>query len=329
MTRTQKLGLCTWLPEDPVSLAEMNDNFSRLDANGGRSLLLAEASMRTLGGVMAAVAHQGGHAAYAERVQVDAFQDPDQIAENSGVYYRGKKLELLSEGLQSDEVWGNPGTTSTNAYYNVTNLGKAFKPKQQWNKVFDFYPNAFGKLTKLKLILSMTVSQTTTIRLAIQDTEAAQDVLTTELVTIHSEEKNFEFPVNLVLDPNRRYAMCAWLEEGATTIGMNCIEFTVTPLVYTNGSVTMKPMEIPAGTARLELLLHDNGTAAAPSLKLGTGAFAALTQLSAKADKIPGGTGATLRRYSVEVPAGAQTAQLKLTLNGAACKVYDYALIAM
>lgn len=31
MTRTQKLGLCTWLPEDPVCLAEVNDNFSRLD----------------------------------------------------------------------------------------------------------------------------------------------------------------------------------------------------------------------------------------------------------------------------------------------------------
>ena len=36
MTRTQKLGLCTWLPEDPVSLAEVNDNFTRLDASGGQ-----------------------------------------------------------------------------------------------------------------------------------------------------------------------------------------------------------------------------------------------------------------------------------------------------
>ena len=84
MTRTQKLGLCTWLPEDPVSLAEMNDNFSRLDANGGRSLLLAEAGLLSLGGAMAALAHQGGHAVYAERVQVDAFQDAEQIAANSG-----------------------------------------------------------------------------------------------------------------------------------------------------------------------------------------------------------------------------------------------------
>ena len=35
MTRTQKLGLCTWLPEDPVCLAEVNDNFTRLDDSGG------------------------------------------------------------------------------------------------------------------------------------------------------------------------------------------------------------------------------------------------------------------------------------------------------
>ena len=36
MTRTQKLGLCTWLPEDPVCLAEVNDNFTRLDDSGGQ-----------------------------------------------------------------------------------------------------------------------------------------------------------------------------------------------------------------------------------------------------------------------------------------------------
>lgn len=290
--------------------------------------LLADTRI-ALGGALAAMAHQGGHSAYAEFIQADAFQDSDQIAENNGTYYRDKKLELLTEGLQSDEVWGNPGTTSTNAYYNVTNLGRAFKPKQQWNKVFDFYPNAFGKLTKLKLILSMTVSQTTTIKLAIQDTEAAQDVLTTELVTIHSEEKNFEFPVDLLLDPNRRYAMCAWLEEGATTISMSCIEFMVTPLVYPNAIITMKSMIIPAGTTQLELLVHDTGTASSASLKFDSGDFITLIQTNAKTDKISGGTTTTLRSYNINIPDSAQTAQLRLTLNDATCKIYDYALIAL
>ena len=52
MTRTQKLGLCTWLPEDPVCLAEVNDNFSRLDTSGARALRQAEAGLIALGGVM-------------------------------------------------------------------------------------------------------------------------------------------------------------------------------------------------------------------------------------------------------------------------------------
>ena len=54
MTRTQKLGLCTWLPEDPVCLAEVNDNFTRLDDSGGRALRLAEAGLVQLGGTSGA-----------------------------------------------------------------------------------------------------------------------------------------------------------------------------------------------------------------------------------------------------------------------------------
>ena len=50
MTRTEHLGLCKWVPEDPVSLEQMNDNFSRLDENGGRSVRLAESGLVTRAG---------------------------------------------------------------------------------------------------------------------------------------------------------------------------------------------------------------------------------------------------------------------------------------
>ncbi len=103
MTRTQKLGLCTWLPEDPVCLAEVNDNFTRLDDSGGRALRLAEAGLVQLGGLMAAQAHQGGHAAYAN-MQVDAFRDSAQISAYAGVFYRGNCVELLTAGLADGTV---------------------------------------------------------------------------------------------------------------------------------------------------------------------------------------------------------------------------------
>lgn len=323
MTRTQKLGLCTWLPEDPVSLAEMNDNFSRLDANGGRSLLLAEASMRTLGGVMAALAHQGGHAMYAERVQVDAFQDAEQIAEYADAYYRGGMLRMLTSGQSGGVVYGSPSATNVNAFHAKTLSNRITKDAR--TKLCTFYTDGFGQLTNLTVLFTDSMSYSMKMKLIIQDTEANQDVLTTELQTF-SSTSTVSFPVNFRLDPNCKYALYVYAEDRGAVMAK--ITFTITPLVYSSGSVTMQPLTIPAGAARLELLLHDNGTAPAAALKFDSGAFTDLTQLSVKADKIPGGTAAKLRRYTVDVPTGAQTAQLKLSLSSS-CKTYDYALIAM
>lgn len=323
MTRTQKLGLCTWLPEDPVSLAEMNDNFSRLDANGGRSLLLAEASMLTLGGVMAALAHQGGHAVYAERVQVDAFQDADQIAGSENTYYRGRKLQLLTSGQSGGVVYGSPSATNVNAFHAKTLSNRITKDAR--TKLCTFYTDGFGQLTNLTVLFTDSMSYSMKMKLIIQDTEANQDVLTTELKTFASTS-TVSFPVDFRLDPNCKYALYVYAEDRGAVMAK--ITFTITPLVYSSGSVTMQPLTIPAGASRLELLLHDNGTAAAAALKFDSGEFATLTQSSAKADKVPGGTAATLRRYSVDVPDGAQAAQLKLSLSSP-CKIYDYALIAM
>ena len=94
MTRTQKLGLCTWLPEDPVCLAEVNDNFSRLDTSGARALRQAEAGLIALGGVMAAQAHQGGHAAYSDSIQADAFSDMEQVADYIAMAARPSALNV-------------------------------------------------------------------------------------------------------------------------------------------------------------------------------------------------------------------------------------------
>lgn len=326
MTRTQKLGLCTWLPEDPVSLAEMNDNFSRLDANGGRSLLLAEAGMRTLGGVMAALAHQGGHAVYAERVQVDAFQDAEQIAANSGVYQRGnKQLELLTTGLEGGDVYYNANISKPNDYCHTSNLNRTHTTTQEWVKLFDFYPDAFGQLTHLKF----QTASTAVIKLRILDSESGAVIMETDAVS--GSKSNYpEFSVDCCLSPNHRYAMYLWVESRTTTsVELKTLTFTVTPLVYTTAAVTMSPLTLPAGAARLELLVHDAGAASSAALKFDSGEFAALTQLSAKPDRIPGGAAATLRRYTADIPTSAQTAQLKLTLNGSDCKLYDYALIAM
>ena len=284
-----------------------------------------------IGGVMAAVAHQGGHAVYAERVQVDAFQDAEQIAENSGVYYRGnKQLELLTTGLESGEVYYNSSSSKPNGYCHTSNLIRRTTIIQEWVKLFDFYPDAFGQLTNLRYKMENVSSNgTAVLKLRILDSESG-DVIQETAALSCTKNGYQDFPVNCRLDPNLRYSMYLWVESNTGTgMTMEKLTFTVTPLIYTTAAVTMSPLTLPAGAARLELLVHDAGAASSAALKFDSGEFAALTQVSAKSDRIPGGAAATLRRYTADIPAGAQTAQLKLTLNGSDCKIYDYALIVI
>ena len=170
MTRTQKLGLCTWLPEDPVCLAEVNDNFTRLDDSGGRALRLAEAAMVNLGGLMAAQAHQGGHAAYAN-MQVDAFRDSAQISAYAGVFYRGNCVELLTAGLADGTV--KSSTIGGSGDFNAANITRTVNVTQTWANLFTFHPDAFGTLTNLHLQTanSSSTSQASQVKLSIWDAE--------------------------------------------------------------------------------------------------------------------------------------------------------------
>ena len=335
MTRTQKLGLCTWLPDDPVCLAEVNDNFTRLDANGGRSLTLAESAMVHLGGLMAAQAHQGGHAAYADRIMADAFQDAAQLSSYDGVYYHSKRLELLAAGLSSGTVYGPNSTPGAGGAYSASNVQRLVNVTQSWSKLFDFQPEAYGQLTKLnfKTLDSGSTASAIQAKLSIWDEQTNQMLLETELGSILRTSKGVEsvdYTVNCRLDPNRKYVMKLWVAAMPySAVELLSVTFTVTPLAFSSGSVTMQAMAVPAGATQAELLLHGSATAAQVSIKFDSGEYTALAANASAADTLPGGESCVLRRYTVDVPEGTQSAQLKLSLSGTDCKVYDFALVLL
>lgn len=331
MTRTQKLGLCTWLPEDPVCLAEVNDNFSRLDDSGARALRQAESSLLLLGGLMAAQAHQGGHAAYSDCIQVDAFSDMAQVADYAGVYFLGKRAELLTSGLADGTVLGN----GSNSDLNASSVLRMTQTKQAWVKLFNFYPDAYGNLTTLKLqtMATASASASAVVKLAIWDAQTQESLLETELGQItrkNSEEQPVTFRAPLLLDPNRKYAMMLWIESmPASAFTLTTLKFTITPVVYQQGSVTLQARAIPAGCTRAEILLHASTDTAQAALRFGSGDFTALPASQVKQDKLPGGSDCTLLRFALEIPSDAQTAQLKLALPSTSCKLYDTALVLL
>ena len=220
MTRTQKLGLCTWLPEDPVCLAEVNDNFNRLDTSGARALRQAEAGLIALGGVMAAQAHQGGHTAYSDSIQADAFSDMEQVADYTGVYFLNQCGELLTEGVSDGTVFGN---TADNAF-NASGISRATQVTQTWVKLFSFYPDAYGTLSTLKLqSVATTGSTTTAVKLAIWDSATRESLLETELATMTRprEYRRFATPNCRSISPrspdsSHSSRSCSWYTDRST-----------------------------------------------------------------------------------------------------------------
>ena len=330
MTRTQKLGLCTWLPEDPVCLAEVNDNFNRLDNSGARALRQAEAGLIALGGVMAAQAHQGGHAAYSDSIQADAFSDMEQVADYTGVYFLNQCGELLTEGVSDGTVFGNAADNA----FNASGISRATQVTQTWVKLFSFYPDAYGTLSTLKLqSVATTGSTTTAVKLAIWDSATHESLLETELATMTRSggtDDPITFNTPFLLDPNRKYDMMLWIESmAASTFTLKSIVFRVTPVIYQEGSVSLNARTIPAGCTHAEILLHASTETAQAALRFDSGEFTALTPTQTVSDKLPGGTRCTLLRYRVDIPGNAQTAQLKLTLPSQSCKIYDTALVLL
>ena len=331
MTRTQKLGLCTWLPEDPVCLAEVNDNFSRLDASGGQALRQARAGLITLGGLMSAQAHQGGHAVYSDSIQVDAFQDTEQVADYTGSYFLNKQVELLTAG-QAD---GSIVSGSADSAFNASDVKPKVQVKQTWAQLFQFYPDAYGTLTAIKVqsFSSANVDEPAVIKLAIWDAQTQESLMETEFGNI-TRTGTTENPVilqaNLLLDPNRRYSLMIWVDSSPLkTFTMTSVRFTVTPVIYQTGSLSLSPRAIPAGCVRAEVLLRATTETAYASLRFDSGEFTALTASQTAADKLPSGEECTFVRLGADIPASAQTVQLRLELPSTSCKIYDAALVLL
>ena len=115
----------------------------------------------------------------------------------------------------------------------------------------------------------------------------------------------------------------------ASTFTLKSIVFSVTPVIYQEGSVSLNARAIPSGCTHAEILLHASTETAQAALRFDSGEFTALTPTQTVSDKLPGGTRCTLLRYRVDIPGNAQTAQLKLTLPSQSCKIYDTALVLL
>ena len=331
MTRTENLGLCKWVPEDPVSLEQMNDNFSRLDENGGRSLRLAESGLVTLGGLLAVQAHNGGRPAFADGMIVDAFQDTSLMDTYSGgLLFLNKKLQLAPVCPASATV-----NFSGDSGFNGKVISKEIVTEQAWVDLFTFRPDGYCVATKLTLKTGSSTSTGTPAHMKLSIWKGSTKLCETAMGEINhysdATESAAEYTVNQALDPNFTYTMKLWIEDKTMYSALlSYVKLDVTPSSYSTGTATCSAISVPAGTKKAELLVH--ATAAVPTVSVRfaeSGTFTTLSATSIADETLPGGTACKLRRYSASVPEGAQVAQVRISVSGSSCVVYDYAMILL
>lgn len=285
-----------------------------------------------VGGTMALLLHLGGTINSSKSIRASAFQNDNGFTTDKAAWVNNKKVEVLTNGQEggSITVLHPPGSGIMHPSNGVHQVSQ----KRQWVNIFDFYPDGFGNITQLKLQTndSATSSQNTRVKLSIWNKSNNTMIYETSIGSIshpYSEDKPVTFTVDFLLDPNKKYSMKIWVESsGVASMLLNTITFTITPIVYDNGSVIINTIPND-GYSKVVLLTHANdGDAIQAAIKFDSGGSNNMNLTDTATDLLLNGTSCKMYRYEYNVPNNVSNISCSINMVKGNV-VYDYALIPM
>ena len=287
-----------------------------------------------VGGTMALLLHLGGTINSSKSIHASAFQNDNGFTTDKVAWVNNKKVEMLRTGQEGGSITFTDSNTPASGIMHPSNGVRGIVDKQQWVNIFDFYPDAFGNITQLKLQTdsSATSSQGTRVKLSIWDKSNNTMIYETSIGSIshpYSEDTPVTFTVDFLLDPNKKYSMNIWVESsGVHQVAINTVTFTITPIVYDNGSVIINT--IPNnGYSKVVLLTHANdGDAIQPVIKFDSGGSNNMNLTDTATDLLLNGTSCKMYRYEYNVPNNVSNISCSINMVKGNV-VYDYALIPM
>ena len=104
MTLTDNLGLCTWVESDPVSLTQMNENFTKLDAAGGKAFFRADAANINLAGLLLHSHHAGEDVSFAQNVFLGDLTQVADAAQYEHICFSSAGAHILSTGYSGETI---------------------------------------------------------------------------------------------------------------------------------------------------------------------------------------------------------------------------------
>ena len=284
-----------------------------------------------VGGTMALLLHLGGTINSSKSIHASAFQNDNGFTTDKVAWVNNKKVEMLTNGQEGGSI---TLFNTISGIMHPSNGVREVSKQQQWVNIFDFYPDAFGNITQLKLQTtdSASSSQNTTVKLSIWDKSNNTMVYETSTGSIrHSsgEDRPVTFTVDFLLDPNKKYSMKFWFQNMSVASALvNTVTFTITPIVYDNGSVIINT--IPNnGYSKVVLLTHANdGDAIQPVIKFDSGGSNNMNLTDTATDLLLNGTSCKMYRYEYNVPNNVSNISCSINMVKGNV-VYDYALIPM
>ena len=284
-----------------------------------------------VGGTMALLLHLGGTINSSKSIHASAFQNDNGFTTDKVAWVNNKKVEMLTNGQEGGSI---TLFNTISGIMHPSNGVRGIVDKQQWVNIFDFYPDAFGNITQLKLQTTNSASsgQNTTVKLSIWDKSDDTMVYETSTGSIrHSsgEDRPVTFTVDFLLDPNKKYSMKFWFQNmSVPSASIDAVTFTITPIVYDNGSVIINT--IPNnGYSKVVLLTHANdGDAIQAVIKFDSGGSNNMNLTDTATDLLLNNTSCKMYRYEYNVPNNVSNISCSINMVKGNV-VYDYALIPM
>ena len=276
-----------------------------------------------VGGTMALLLHLGGTINSSKSIHASAFQNDNGFTTDKVAWVNNKKVEMLTNGQEGGSI---TLFNTISGIMHPSNGVREVSKQQQWVNIFDFYPDAFGNITQLKLQTtdSASSSQNTTVKLSIWDKSNNTMIYETSIGSV-----SHPYGVDVLLDPNKKYSMKFWFQNMSVASALvNTVTFTITPIVYDNGSVIINT--IPNnGYSKVVLLTHANdGDAIQPVIKFDSGGSNNMNLTDTATDLLLNGTSCKMYRYEYNVPNNVSNISCSINMVKGNV-VYDYALIPM
>lgn len=325
MQKTTNLQLNSWLPDDPVILDEVNENFSVLDAEAGRTndgfsanasaheIMAYHLTRRALESF-----HAGSLTGRARNLMLADYSKPGQYAELVHLELSGNKPVAAAEGLSSFQT---PFLIPESEYTLICPLHL-----NSYTEIAHFVAEKNGQVTSVSFHFNNGASD-----MFLDIREDGQSVAQTEEFDISNNDVTLA--VSFPLTAGKSYAVYASVRhEPGTVSGLYLsdsggITVSGTGLTYESGYILSKTQKADrAGT--MYLYACYGGTAPQISLSADGGEFLPLQQLWQEDTDDLSGQAAKLGLFLLAgVPA--KTLQLKLLLPDLSAELREFAAIVL